>query len=274
MENEILQKKMVFASKLPEKVMLQSSPDGIECDLCGGNGYIITDEDGYEVAVPCKCLEKRQLQSRLRFADLPESLKDVRLNTFSFDVYQSLEARNTIATACIFIKQYLMDFEEERKKGMGLYLYSARKGSGKTRMAASIANELIYNHGIGVKFATSIAILDAIKGSWDSKEYTERELLDSLFMVPVLVIDDFGTERTTDFANDRFYQIINQRYINTKVTIFTSNMSLSSIKYDERITNRIKERTYAIDFPEESVREWIAENNHQEMRRKIFGKNG
>lgn len=249
---------------------MRTSPDGIECPLCGGNGYIIVEKNGYEEAVECKCMPERRLKSRLRFAGLPEGLKDIRLNTFSIAAYHLPESRQIASAACKMIKYYLDNLDQMLASGMGLYLYSSCKGSGKTRMMASIANELIYTHGISVKFATSISILDEIKSSWDSKEYTERELLDALFIVPVLIIDDFGVERATSFVNDRFYQIINQRYINKRVTLFTSNMSLKNLNYDDRITNRVKEMTYAIDFPEESVREHIAADNHRKMMSGIY----
>ena len=171
--------------------------------------------------------------------------------------------------ACQAIKYYLDNFDQMRTEGKGLYLYSAKKGSGKTRMAASIANDLIHNHDISVKFMTSPAILDEIKSSWGSKEYTERQILDMLFMVPVLVVDDFGAEKATDWTNDRFYQIINERYTNNRITIFTSNMSLRNLKYDDRITDRIKEKCLQIDFPEESVRERLSEENHMKFMESV-----
>ena len=70
-----------------------------------------------------------------------------------------------------------------------------------------------------------------------------------------LVIDDFGTERTTDWAGEKFYQIVNKRYMNKKVTFYTSNFDLKTLKYDDRISSRIRERSFIVHFPEESVRE-------------------
>ena len=66
------------------------------------------------------------------------------------------------------------------------------------------------------------------------------------------------------------FRSINERYINRRVTIFTSNESLDSLRYDDRITNRIKERTYQIAFPEESVRDHIAERHQEEMIEKVM----
>ena len=155
---------------------------------------------------------------------------------------------------------------------MGLYLYSGINGSGKTRMAVSIANELIYEKQIQVKFATSLQILNEIKASWDKqdRECSESKLLDFLSTTKVLIIDDFGVENSErDWIKEKFYHIINTRYVDNKITIFTSNSSLESLRYDERITNRIKERAYQIPFPDESVRDIIARDNMRELAEMI-----
>ena len=86
--------------------------------------------------------------------------------------------------------------------------------------------------------------------------------MNDLAKAEFLVIDDFGTERATDWAGEKFYQIVNKRYINKKVTFFTSNYDLEKLKYDDRITNRIKERSFIAHFPEESVREVIAKREN------------
>lgn len=238
-----------------------------ECPKCLNKGrYLVTDENGYEYAKECECgiLRRQIMANRLRFANLPESLKDVRLNSFSVSVYR--KDKQTIRNACNAIKYWLDHFEEMKERGMGLYLFSEEKGSGKTRMAASIANELIHEKKVMVKFATSMQIISEIKSSWNKEHgVSESLLLDQLVTTEVLFVDDFGTEKATDWISEKFYSIINGRYVDKKITIFTSNMSLNDLKYDERITNRIKERNYLIPFPEESIREYIAEHNKAEI---------
>jgi DNA replication protein DnaC len=202
----------------------------------------------------------------LHFASIPEAYKDVRLNDFSISVYKEEKSKQTIRNSCNAIKYWLDNLESMKDRGMGLYLFSEKKGSGKTRMAISIANELIHKHGIMVKFATSMQIINEIKSSWNKdSNVSESKLLDHLVTTEVLIIDDFGTERATDWIGEKFYSIVNGRYVDKKITIFTSNMSLDDLKYDERITNRIKERNYMIPFPEESIREHIADCNRMEL---------
>lgn len=211
------------------------------------------------------------MNSRLSFANIPESFKNIRLDSFDVNAYEDARSRNKAETAVKAINYWLNDFESMQERGMGLYLYSETKGSGKTRMAVSIANELMHKKNMQVKFSTSLQILNKIKESWDDRdrEYSESKLLDFLYNTNILIIDDFGTEQSKDWIGERFYQIINSRYVDKKITIFTSNSSLDLLKYDDRITNRIKERTFQIPFPEESVRDAIAKRNIEELVKGI-----
>lgn len=211
------------------------------------------------------------MANRLRFANLPESFKDMDLKTFNVSVYKNQESREKIGIACKIIKRYVGQFDEMEKAGLGLYLFSKTKGSGKTRMVASIANELMRSKDKQVKFATSTAILNEIKSTWESdSKQSESKLLRELSHAKILIIDDFGTEKVADWINDKFYYIVNERYINHLITIYTSNESLDTLDYDDRITNRIKEVAYQIAFPEESVRELIAKRNSKKMIAEVM----
>lgn len=237
-----------------------------ECRICN-NSYWVINENGN--AVRCQCFGKERINRRLRFACIPEKFKDMKLNTFRTAVYKLQDSKDKIAVVVSAIKTYLENFEEMQANGKGLYLFSDTKGSGKTRLAASIANSLLENHQ--VKFATSTAILQEIKKTYDKKsEQSESKLFDDLINIEILVIDDFGTEQVKDWNDERFYYLINERYNNRKVTIFTSNYSLETLDYDDRIINRIKEQAFQLHFPEESVRELIAYENSKMLADKII----
>lgn len=241
------------------------------CPLCGGDEWVsYLDENGIERARPCTCQKKAIMSRRLRFAEIPEAFRGMELKTFRSDIYRKPESRREISDACRLIKAYLDDFENQKEKGMGLYIWSKTKGGGKTRIAAGIANELLKKYP--VKFAVSLTILQEIKNTWRrDAEYSESRLLEALGTAEVLIIDDFGVEAPAGWINDKFYQIINERYINRKVTIFTSNEPLTDLQYDSRITNRINERVYQIAFPEESVRTYIAEQRQNELLEMVRG---
>ena len=224
------------------------------CELCGGTGWII---DETNTARPCSCYQQRIRTNKIEFANIPPAFKDIRLNSFDISYYSD---KQTIKEVVDLVKYYIENLETMRSEGIGLYFYSTVKGSGKTRLATSLANELLYEHNMNVKFITSLDIIGEIQATWndDSEMKSESQLMRYLTDVEVLVIDDFGTEDHKNWLDDRFYRIINKRYVNQLITIFTSNYDVDELKYDKRITNRIVERVYQVHFPEESLREGIA----------------
>lgn len=246
-----------------------------KCPYCHGIGWEIIDDGRAGIGRKCRngCHEKNIINNRLSFANIPEAFKDVRLSNFDIKIYNDIKSQIKIKATIEVIEYWLNNFKIMKEQGMGLYLYSETKGSGKTRMAASIANELIYEKHIQVKFATSLQILNKIKASWDNRdrEYSENNLLDFLCTSEILIIDDFGTEQVKDWIEERFYQIINTRYVNKKITIFTSNLQLEHLKYDDRIISRIKERVFSVSFPEKSVRDIIAVQNTSLLVRRLKG---
>lgn len=258
-----------------QRNLSSNSANDKECPICHDTGWELVSDGEQEFCRECRCgIRQRQIMNnRLSFANIPAAFKDVRIGNFDETVYKDANSQNKIHNAILAINYWLDNFDTMQERGMGLYLYSATKGSGKTRMAVSIVNELIYEQKIQVKFATSLQILSEIKSSWNNqdKEYNESKLLNYLSISEILIIDDFGTEQIKDWIEERFYQIINNRYVDKKITIFTSNLRLDLLKYDDRITNRIKERTFQIPFPEESVRDIIARENMNELINGIKG---
>lgn len=249
--------------------MTESLPDS-KCSLCDGSGWICRfDDKGREFRKSCECRNAEIEKQKLKFAEIPEHFREMKLENFSGSVYQNEASKSLIRNVCMTVKEYMENFKEFYDQGIGLYLYSNTRGSGKTRMAASIANRLLENK-YRVKFAISTTIINEIKNTWNKdNEYTESKLLNDLSTVDILIIDDFGTEKISEWVNEKYYYIINERYIAKKVTIFTSNDSLSELSYNSRITNRILEKTLQLRFPEESVREHIAKQNNEDIAKRI-----
>lgn len=249
-------------------------PNTVSCDKCNDTGWIFfDDEQGYHMQKECPCgyLKHERLNRRLRFANIPEQFRGIRLDDFDCDRYTTpahCKQAKIVLTAC---KLWLEKFEEMYKAGKGFYFCSSTKGSGKTMLAIALANELIYNKGIAVKFATSMQILNEIKNSWNqNSEYTENKLLDALATADVLIIDDFGTEQVRDWMSEKFYSIINSRYVDRKITIFTSNVKPADLKYDDRIINRLAEKCFIMPFPEESIRIQLASKDNADFRDELL----
>ena len=238
------------------------------CDKCNGQGWIWIDKNTVK---ECECRKEMLTNNKVKFANIPDAFKDLRLDSFSTAFYTDKESINNIVTV---IKDYMEQLEDMIAEGIGLYMWSRTPGSGKTRLATSLANELIHKYDMNVKFITSLDIIDEIRATWDkdAEFTTESQLMRYLTTVEVLVIDDFGAETHKDWIDDKFYKIINTRYVNKLITIFTSNDNLTNSEYDKRITNRIIEKSYLLHFPEQSVREGIAKIRQNQLEEKI--KNG
>lgn len=248
------------------------------CPVCHDTGWEEYEKDGYTFCRECKCgIRRRQIEeNRMRFANLPSNFSSFRISSFDITAYNIPNCQNAARNAVKGINYYLNNFNDLKGQGKGLYIYSQTKGSGKTRMAVSLANELM-DKGVQVKFATSLQILAEIKKSWDkNSEYqSESELINQLSTTEVLIIDDFDVEQGEKaWISERFYQIINSRYMDKKVTIYTSNSGIENLGYDDRIVNRIKERSFVLPFPEESVRDRIAKENMYELINAISRQEG
>lgn len=248
--------------------MTVQTPHSYKCPKCKDTGDIFwQDEDGHRFWKECSCgiRKKRILQERLKFAEIPEMYRKCGWDSLRSSVYLTDESKGIFSQAGKLVRGWYDTLIQIQETGMGLYLYSESKGSGKTLAACVLANEILKKYGIVVKFTTALKILSEIKVTWDGTNGEEQKLIDDLSKIEILIIDDFGATSTKDWINDRFYEIINERYTNRKITIFTSNYHISQLPYDDRITNRILERSIEIPFPEESVREHIAEKMKKEM---------
>lgn len=250
-----------------KRIQRQAGNSGITygCPKCKDDGWIgYTGDDGYFYCRECECgiVSKKKMAGRLAFAAIPERYRTLVMADFDTRWYgndqKDADAVKSVARGYLG-NYYTLD-------GRGLYLYSNTKGNGKTRLACIIANELV-KMGIIVKFATAGDILEEIKRSWDSN--TEYGLMSDLKTAEVLVIDDFGTVSAKGWINEKFYQIINARYVSKRPTIFTSNCDLATLErmqYDQRITSRIKESCFMVMFPGSSLRDKKNAQNQMDMK--------
>ena len=137
-------------------------------------------------------------------------------------------------------RNYASRFDEFKKAGKGLILFGG-VGTGKTFLASCIANELIDN-SVPCLVTNFSRIINTLQGMYEGKQ----KYLDSLNEFDLLVIDDLGIERNTEYVNELVYNIIDARYRSGKPMIITTNLKYTELYHAEdtskaRIYSRIIE---------------------------------
>lgn len=251
-------------SKISEK-----SISNCPYENCDGSGLILNFETN--TAAMCKCYYDQIINKKLDFANIPKEFEELTINSFDVNLYSTEENRNKAAIAKKAAVNFINNFEIFIEQGKGLYFYSEKKGSGKTRMAASIGNALIKVKRSGVKYTTTVDLLNEIKKTFHKdSNTTESELVESIKKVDVLILDDVGVEEPTPWVKTIFYNLLNGRMINKKITIFTSNSTIDDLKHDDRIRNRIEKMAIPIEFPNESIRSQLAKSENEELQKLLL----
>lgn len=143
------------------------------------------------------------------------------ITTFRHDTFNADDGANEkISRTC---RRYVEKWAEVRAKNYGLLFYGS-VGTGKTFLSHAIANALIAQ-GVSVLVTNFSKILNAIMASRD-----RQQILDSMNAYQMLVIDDLGAERGTEFAREVTYAVIDQRGQAGLPLIITTNLSLAEIK--------------------------------------------
>lgn len=150
----------------------------------------------------------------------------------------------------------------------GLYLHSSTKGTGKTYLSYCLANEVMARYDVNVKFTSVLEYLDLTKKGYSSA--ADKEEKDGIMRATVLILDDIGVEVSKEWVNTTLYQLINYRYANKLITIFTSNYPLEQLKVDDRIKDRINFMCLPLHIPEVSIRAMETDRENSKFIREVF----
>lgn len=239
------------------------------CQECGGSGMIVFQaiDEAYDPIDPiwfgktCPSCGGITQEERERIAGIPTAYKGATLNTLNFDLYRGDSKADEMKKR---VRSFIDDFEKWRANRLGLYLWSTATGTGKTLTACAIGNEVSKKYGITFRYITVPKYLAVIQEefkanpgqSLKSNKYKDTDLL---------LLDDIGTQRSTEFANETLFDLVDRRYLNGKITIYTSNMKITDLSCDQRIRDRINDTAISIEFPEVPVR-----TNQANARKKNF----
>lgn len=180
--------------------------------MCGGSGW---KPAGPERVSRCDCRLKLRGDTLLAAARIPRRYEHCELSNFEFEGAQAHLVRARME-ACKFAEEYPLD-------NTGLLLIGSI-GVGKTHLAVGIIRELIVSKGIPCLFYDYRELLKEIQNSYnDSVKATELDVLRPVFETEVLVLDELGAVKPTEWVWDTVSLILNARYNDNRTTIITTN---------------------------------------------------
>ena len=248
----------------------------IHCSKCHGKRS--TQGFTREVRCICNCQAaerdrqqelERQAEKQKRIDKLVDlSLLGERYKTVSFETTEpGSESFNVAFNRC---RKYCEVSDKVLNMGIGIYLFG-NKGTGKTRLTACMANNLMRKYYTTL-FTNFSEISKEIRESFNKDRQSERKIISRLSEVDFLFIDDLGVERVMKgdqdlWLQEKIYDVINARY-NKAPIIFTSNFSLRELietrGIDDRTVDRIMEMTEVMKIEGNSYRA-VAKQNTEKL---------
>jgi DNA replication protein DnaC len=193
------------------------------CGLCEGSGLRVVQQDGRQVARACECRVERRAARMLDRARIPR-----RYEHCTLDSYESgfRGADKSLKSALLMAQRFVEGYPVETD-GRGLLL-TGDIGVGKTHVAVGLLKELIARRGVSGLFYDYRELLKEVQNSYNREvAATELGILRPVFEAEVLVLDELGAAKPTDWVWDTVAQILNSRYNERRTTIITTNYANS-----------------------------------------------
>jgi DNA replication protein DnaC len=189
------------------------------CPHCGGTGFVIASRDGREFASPCNCRRPAGVSADalLTACRIPPRYSHCSLATFTPG---GPLLSGALEKAMSYCSGYPHLGDDE---GLGL-LFSGDNGVGKTHLAVAVLHELVTTKGVRGQFWDFHELIREIKSSYDPETKTsELQVLEPVVEMDLLLLDDLGAWKMTDWMNDTLFYILNSRYLAKRATIITTN---------------------------------------------------
>jgi DNA replication protein DnaC len=190
------------------------------CIICGGNGMLIIERpDGSRAAQDCTCRIERRVARMIASTKIPRRYEHCSLDSFETDFPAATRSlKQAHLSARKFVESYPLE-----TRGTGLLL-TGSIGVGKTHLAVGILQALVAERGATGLFYDYRELLKQVQNSYNRQvQATELEILAPVFEAEVLVLDELGASKPTDWVWDTVAHILNTRYNDRRTTIITTN---------------------------------------------------
>ncbi|MFQ5615246.1 MAG: ATP-binding protein [Anaerolineales bacterium] len=211
-----------------------------DCPHCRGAGYLrvnvpIRHPDFGKLQI-CSCRQsavQQQVRDRLfALSNLTE------LQNLTFETFRARGRIGLGPSQADSIERAHNQAQMFAQNQQGWLLLQGKYGCGKTHLAAAIANYAV-EIGVPALFITVPDLLDTLRYAYNDPGFTFEQRFEEIRRAPLLILDDFGTQNATEWAQEKLFQILNFRYINRLPLVITTNLTIDQI--EGRIRSRLQD---------------------------------
>ena len=199
-----------------------------KCPDCKDTGYIDNEK--------CHCFHQKEIRILYQNSNLDKLLQEENFSKLSEAYYsgEDLEHFRRAVSGC-------HDFIDNFNTGCNNLYFYGTVGTGKSFLSCCIAHDLL-NSGHSVLYFSAIHFFDLLsQATFHNKSFSPSDIMGDLTHCDLLIIDDLGTELTNQFTTSSLFSCLNERQLNQKATILSTNLSLEEIRdrYSDRVFSRI-----------------------------------
>ena|ERR671918_269499 len=191
------------------------------CPFCDDTGWKPVDIDGIRRVERCDCWRQETRHRRLGSANIYKRYQHCTLA--NFDAYT-----DSLQRAVTRAQRVIEGFPAGEGADRGLLL-TGMPGVGKTHLAVAILKACIFERGAQGLFYTTSDLMAMLRSTYTGEEKTtESQVLRAVAAADVLVLDELGRERSTEWRDEMLHLIVNTRYSERRLTIFTTNFDIGT----------------------------------------------
>lgn len=191
-----------------------------DCPLCHGVGWTIQQRGGISAAEPCQCRGVARQRSLVENANIPANYAAASVDNFILP-RDNPAGRSAMADVLITVRNYVKEYPILDRPGL---LFTGNPGTGKTHLAVAALRQLIGRGFEGIFFDYQ-NLLERIRAGYDpASGVSSREAYQVALDAEILLLDDLGAHRVTDWVEDTITAIITYRCNNRKALIATTNL--------------------------------------------------